>query len=220
MAEPIPAGPDWVAAHFRHGDGSFRFARWGRPLAPVIVGVDDDGCRIFEDAIGAIARTAGLGVREMDPELGANLLVFLVNDWAELPEAPNLSRLIPNLDALVAALSGRPANQYRVFSFDDAGAIRSGIVLLRYDAELQRVSAQTLAVSQAVQSMLLWSDTAFRTESPVALTAEGLCVVKPGHADLLRAAYDPGLPASGSDPALALRLAARMAVAARPHVAG
>lgn len=183
-------------------------------MAPVIVGVDDEGCRIFEQSIGAVAGVAGLPVQELDPELGANLLVFVVQAWGELAEAPNLVRLIPNLPDLIGALTEHGANQYRTFDFDEAGAIRLCIVLLRYDEELQQVSAQTLAVSQTFQSLLLWSDTAFGDESPIALTEDGTCVIKPGHAGLLQAAYDPVLPVAGTDPAVAHRLAARMAVLA------
>ena len=174
----------------------------------------DKGCSIFEDGIRTVARIAGLEVGELDPDLGANFLVFLVNDWAELMEAPNLVRLIPNLADLIANLTEHGANQYRVFNFTETGAIWLCITLLRYDEELQKVSAQTLAVGQAVQGMLLWSDRAFMDESPIALTDGGLCVVKPTYADLLRAAYDPVLADAGDDPSLALRLAARLRVRA------
>ena len=53
------------------------------------------------------------------------MLVFVVNGWGELTEAPNLVRLIPNLvrpDPRRCTDQG--ANQYRVFSFDEDGAIR------------------------------------------------------------------------------------------------
>ena len=203
---------DWVEAHFTRRDGSFRFARWGRPLVPVIVGTNDEGCQIFEGGVQAVARIAGLEVGELDPDLGANFLVFLVNDWAELTEAPNLVRLIPNLEDLIANLTAHDANQYRVFNFTEEGAIRLCITMLRYDEELQKVSAQTLAVGQALQGMLLWSDKAFMDESPIAVTDDGLCVVKPMFADLLRIAYDPVLPDAASDPSLALRIAARITV--------
>ncbi|MFK7944575.1 MAG: hypothetical protein AB8B85_16915 [Paracoccaceae bacterium] len=201
----------WVEAQFTRRDSAFRFARWGRPLVPVIVGTNDEGCRVFEAGIAAVAKVAGLETGELDPELGANFLVFLVNDWAELTEAPNLVRLIPNLTDLIATLTEHEANQYRVFNFTEAGAIRLCITMLRYDGELQRVSAQTLAVGQAVQGMLLWSDGAFTDESPIALTDDGVCVVKPSVAALLRASYDPVLPDASIDTSLALRLAARMA---------
>ena len=205
--------PEWVEALFTRRDGSFRFVRWGRPIVPVIVGTNDDGCKIFEDGIRAVARIATLPVQEMDSELGANLLVFLVNDWAELLQAPNLIRLIPNLNDLIETLTEHEANQYRVFSFDEDGAIKICIVLLRYDDELQKVSAQTLAVGQAYQSMLMWSDSAFMSESPLAVTDDGLCVIKPKHADLLRVAYDPALPSVAKDPSFAYRLVARLSVA-------
>ena len=208
--------PAWVEAQFTRRDGSFRFIRWGRPIAPVIVGTNDEGCQIFENGIQAAARIARLPVQEMDPELGANFLVFLVNDWSELLEAQNLIRLIPNLGELIQTLSEHDANQYRVFNFDEAGAIKICITLLKYDDELQKVSAQTLALGQAFQGMLLWSDQAFVEESPLAVTDDGLCVIKPAHADLLRVAYDPALPPVAKDPSFALRLAARLSVAAMP----
>lgn len=209
--------PAWVEAQFTRRDGSFRFVRWGRPIAPVIVGTNDEGCRIFEEGIRSAARIAQLPVSEMDSELGANFLVFLVNDWSELLQAPNLVRLIPNLGDLIETLTRHEANQYRVFSFDDEGAIKICITLLRYDDELQKVSAQTLALGQAFQGLLLWSDKAFMDESPLAVTEDGFCVIKPAHADLLRVAYDPTLPSVADDPSMALRLAARLSVAAAPE---
>jgi hypothetical protein len=116
---------------------------------------------------------------------------------------------------LAANLSAEGANQYRVFSFDETGAIQVCITLLRYDEALQQVSAQTLAVSQSLMGLLLWSESAFSDESPVALIAEtGRCVVKPWHANLIRAAYDPVIPAASAEPALALRLAARVCLMA------
>ena len=199
-----------IAALFTRQDGGFRFARWDRPIAPVIIGTDDAGCAVFEEAIGAVARLAGQEVAELDPELGANFLVVLVNDWAELSEAPNLVRLIPDLDTLIAMLAEAGANQYRVFSFAETGGIRLCLTLLRYDAELQNVSAQTLAVGQAFQGLLLWSDAAFAEDSPIALTEDGLCIVKPAYARLLAAAYDPVLPVTADDASFALRLAARL----------
>ena len=67
--------------------------------------------------------------------------------------------------------------------------------------------------------MLLWSENAFDDESPVALAGEtGLCVVKPWHAALIRAAYDPVIPAASTEPTLALRLAARVSVMAEAGV--
>jgi hypothetical protein len=73
------------------------------------------------------------------------------------------------------------------------------------------VPAETIALSQVVQSILLWSDTAFLGSSPLAVVQEhGPAILKPQIADLIRAAYDPVLPVSATDPAHALRLAARL----------
>ena len=58
--------------------------------------------------------------------------------------------------------------------------------------------------------MLLWSDTAFRAASPLALLPGGQAMLRPEIAALVRAAYDPVLPAAADDPAHALRLFARL----------
>jgi hypothetical protein len=203
--------PDRIAALFTRETGTFRFARWGRPLAPVTFGTNAEGEAIVAQALEAVARLAGLPVAGSDPELGANVLTFFCGAWDELPATPGLDRLIPDLAKLVSVLKASGANQYRIFGFDDRGAIRLCLILLRYDADLQSVSAQTLAMGQAAQSILLWSDAAFRVETPVALIpGSGRAVLKPWFADLIRAAYDPALPPTADDPAFALRLAARM----------
>jgi hypothetical protein len=69
--------------------------------------------------------------------------------------------------------------------------------------------AEALALSQAVQTVLLWSDMAFRQSSPLARIGETV-VLRPEIAALIRAAYDPVLPAFAEDTAHALRLAARV----------
>lgn len=203
-----------VAALFTRPDGSFRFSRWGRALAPMIYGPDDSGIRIFEDALGTVAGDAGLEVTELDPELAANFLVFFVRDWGELSEIPQLARMLPKIGALAARLIAANATRYRVFGFDGEGTICSCITMIRYGDEMQSVSAQTLAVTESFLGLLLWSDGAFDAESPVTLVEGGRCVVKPWHANLLRAAYDPSIPSAGLDASVALRLAARLSVMA------
>ncbi len=207
------AEPEWVRALFTRSDGDFRFARWGRAIAPVIVGTDDAGCKIFETSVTTIAEIAGHPVAEIDPELGANFLVFLVNEWTQLNATSTLGRLIPDLQSLISRLEDAEANQYRLFAFQDDGGICACITLLRYDEDLRRIPAQSLAVGQVLQSMLLWSDTAFDDESPIGLTEDGLCLLKPDYAELLIAAYHPAIPLASSEDHLALRLAARMTVA-------
>ena len=99
-----------------------------------------------------------------------------------------------------------------MFRFDpeEAGAgIRAAVVMLRMDAQLSAMPAEALALGQAVQTMLLWSDTAFRAVPPLMAAGAGI-LLRPEVAGLLRAAYDPVLPVAARDPSHALRLAARM----------
>ncbi|MDJ0626825.1 MAG: hypothetical protein QNJ44_01085 [Rhodobacter sp.] len=201
---------DEVAALFTRSDGSYLFARWGRPVAPVVFGVEDQTLSVVKGACEAVVALAGHQMAETDPELGANLMVFFFRDWEELPEVPGLDRLVPDLRPLVARLIGAEANQYRVFRFDEAGAIRAAFVFLRMDEALAAVSAETLALSQMVQTILLWSDTAFRDRSALARVDGGKTILRPEIADVIRAGYDPVMPAVADDPSHALRLAARV----------
>jgi hypothetical protein len=200
--------PEDVAPYFTRMDGDYLCARWGRPIAPVLFGVEDATVVTFKGAIEALCVLAGHRMAETDPELGANLMVFFVRDWAELAAVPDLDRLIPGLRALLARLEAAEANQYRVFRFDEGGAIKACFAFLRLDEHIASVPAETLALSQMAQAMLLWSDAAFRDAAPVALI-EGRAVLRPEVAEILRAAYDPVLPAMARDPSHALRLAAR-----------
>ena len=199
-----------IGALFTRADGMFVFARWGRPIAPVVFGVEDSSLPVIKGAVEATAALAGIGTADADPELGANLMIFFVRDWSELGAVPNLDRLIEGLGPLLERLEETGANQYRVFRFDDAGAIRAAFVLLRMDEHLGAVPAETLALSQAVQTILLWSDTAFADRSPLLAAPGRGAVLRPEIGDVIRAAYDPVLPAHARDPSHALRLAARL----------
>ncbi len=203
--------PDAVARLFTRSDGRYLFARWGRPIVPVVFGVEDETVSILKGAIEAVVALAGHKMAETDPELGANLMVFFLRDWDELTETPNLDRLIPDLSDTVARLKAVDANQYRSFRFDDAGAIQAAFVFVRMDEEMARVPAETIALSQVVQSILLWSDTAFTDSSPLAAAPNGDALLKPEIAEVIRAGYDPVMPAHATDESHALRLAARVA---------
>ena len=198
-----------VRALFTRADGSYLFARWGRPLAPVVFGAADESLPVIKGAFEAAAELAAIGTSQTDPELGANLMVFFVRDWDELRGVPNLGRLIPDLGPLLDRLEEAEANQYRVFRFDRAGAVRAAFVLLRMDEHLSAIPAGTLALSQAVQTILLWSDTAFGERSPL-LAAPGGAILRPEIGDIVRVAYDPVMPSHATDSAHALRLAARL----------
>ncbi|WP_299141468.1 hypothetical protein [uncultured Tateyamaria sp.] len=201
--------PDEIEALFRRESGDYAFARWGRPIAPVVFGVTDDTLGVIKGAIDAVCQLAGHDTAETDTELGANFMWFFFNDWAELPEVPSLDRMIPDLGPLVARLQAVDANQYRIFRFDEHGAIKACFVFLRMDDALAAVSADTLALSQVVQSVLLWSDLAFRDRSPLAVAGD-TTVLRPDIAALIRAAYDPVMPVAADDGSHALRLSARI----------
>ena len=76
------------------------------------------------------------------------------------------------------------------------------------DEALAEVPAATLALSQAVQVIVLWSDAAFHQASPLGLV-EGVAVLRPEIAAVIRAAYDPVLPVAAQEASHGLRLAAR-----------
>lgn len=199
-----------VERFFTRSDGSYLFARWGRPLAPIVFGVEDETLSVVKGAAEALCVACNHKMTDADPELGSNLMVFFGRSWDEYLDIPGLDRLIPELPSLVDRLNAADANQYRIFRFDQAGAIRACFVMLRMDAHLQNVSADTLALSQMVQSMVLWSDQAFQDQSALAVTDSGHTILRPEVAALLRAAYDPVMPAMAQDKSHALRLAARM----------
>jgi hypothetical protein len=199
-----------IEALFTRADGSYSFARWGRPISPVVFGVTEETLKIVKGAIEAVCLVSNHHMAETDPELGSNAMFFFFSDWAELLEVPNLDQLVPGLKEMVAKVTAANANQYRVFRFDEDGAIRACFTFVRMDAALDEVPAETLALNQAVQMMVLWSDRAFQDQSPLAAMENGGVIVKPEISGLLAAAYDAVMPVAANDPSHALRVAARM----------
>ncbi|RUS63165.1 hypothetical protein EGN72_05725 [Pseudorhodobacter sp. E13] len=206
--------PAEVEALFTRADGQYLFARWARPIVPVVFGVTEATLAVVKGAVEAVVALAGHKMAETDPELGANLMVFFLTDWAELRAVPRLGEMIPDLEALTHRLEAAGANQYRSFRFEADGAIKAAFVFVRMDAELEAVSADVLALNQAVQVILLWSDTAFRARSPM-VKAGDTVVLRPEIGALIRAGYDPVMPVAAQDKSHALRLAARMQHAAQ-----
>ena len=202
-----------IEALFTRSDGTYLCARWGRGVSPVVFGVDDATLGVIKAAFGSVCALADVPFGDVDAELGSNLMVFFFRDWQELVETPNLHRLVPDLPALVARLQAADANQYRFFRFDAAGGIKAAFVFVRMDAAMQSLTAETIALSQAVQTIVLWSDQAFGAAAPLAILPNGAAVVKPEIANLIRAVYDPVLPVAATDTTHALRVAARIQVA-------
>ena len=199
-----------IEAFFTRADGTYLFARWGRPIVPVVFGVDDATLSVGKGAVEAVVQMAGHSMTETDPELGANLMFFFFKEWDELPEVKGMDRLVPDLVPLVAKLKANDANQYRIFRFDEEGAIKASFVFLRMDAELSAIPADTLALGQVAQTIVLWSDTAFLGRSILATTGNDQVILRPDIGAVVRAGYDPIMPVMAQDPSHALRLAARI----------
>ena len=172
------------------GPAQYLCARWARPIAPVLFGLGDDSLPVFRTAIAAALANAGVPLAEIDPESGANLMAFFCRDWAELGDVPDLAALTGIAD-LPARLTAEDASRYRLFRHDPQGAIRARITLLRVADD----HPAALAESVAVNALLTFAHTVRPT---------------PQLAGLIRAAYDPRLPDCATDPAHALRLAARL----------
>jgi len=60
--------PDQVRQMFTRADGSYLFARWGRPIVPVVFGVEDATLATVKGAIEAVVTLAGHKMAETDPE--------------------------------------------------------------------------------------------------------------------------------------------------------
>lgn len=204
------------------GGDAFKFARWGTAISPVVVGLDTKGAQLFEEAIGAVAELAGVATEELDAEMGANMMIYIMSDWAHAARAPNLPNFLPNLPELVERLTKANANRYRVFAFDDQGAIRASITLLRYDEQMQAAPVDYIALSEAALAMLVYDEAGVAEDRPVVMAQfedeneDPRAILEPWHAMLIRAAYDPTIPAGSKDPSLALRLAARIEVQTSP----
>jgi hypothetical protein len=188
----------------------YHFARWGRPIAPVVFGVGDENLPHLKDAIAMTVGISGGMLVDTDPELGANFMWFFCRDWDEMLVIPDLDKLIPNFVNLITELQEKNATRYRSFGFEKNGAIQLCVVLIRVDAATERMSLQTLGTSETFQSLLTFGENAFDVHSPIAtIKVNNLCIVKPEYAAVVRAAYDPALPAASNDPAHALRVSAR-----------
>ena len=195
---------------FTHPDGVFRFARWNRPIAPIVFGVDDTTLAHLKTAIVTTIGVTGMNIVESDPEFGANFMWFFCQDWDEILAVPDLDDLIPDLKKTIARLQTTTTKTFRIFMFDKDGSIKMCVQLIKVSDETADMSIQTLATGETYQCLALFSPHAFLNESPIAVIQEnGLCIPKPEYAALIRAAYDPVLPVAVKEPTHSLRLAAR-----------
>lgn len=202
------------AAHveklFSPKQGAYHFARWGRPIAPVIFGVDDTTLTHLKSAVATTIGLTGGQIVETDPELGANFMWFFCKDWDEILTVPDLDRLVPNLAELVKHLNDTNSLRHRSFAFDAEGGIKLCILMMRVTEQVASVSPHILATGETFQCLALFTPNAFHDHSPIAVIQENnMCLAKPNYAALIRAAYDPVMPVSSTDASHALRLAAR-----------
>ncbi len=203
--------PEEIERHFTRTDGGYAFARWGRPIVPVVFGVDEETLSVVKGAIEAVVTLAEHKMAETDMELGANLMMFFFSDWDELLDVPKLGEMIPDLDGVITRLKAADANQYRAFRFENNGGIQACFVFIRMSGAMAEMQADTLALGQAVQAILMWGEAAFATKSPLAVLPDGGAVIlRPEIAALIEAAYDPVMPVAARDKSHALRLFARM----------
>jgi hypothetical protein len=185
--------PEDVRAAFTLPDGGYRFARWRRPIAPVVFGVDDATLAILKHALTEAARAAGHPLAETDPDQGANLMIFFARDWAEVGGVPDLDGLVPGMVARLPKLAAEGASQYIHMRFEPDGAIRAAISFVVLTGGTAEMGAGDLARALAQRLMLAW-----------AVPPQG------DAARVLAAAYDPVLPDATQDPVHALRVGARV----------
>ena len=202
--------PEQIERLFTREDGTFQFARWGRPIVPVIFGVEEQSLPPLKGAIETIVAMVGHQMAETDPELGTNLMVFMLKDWEELSELDGLDQMIPELGALVPRLQAAKATQYRAFRFDEYGAIRAVFVFLRMTGQMATRPAEDIGLELALKSILDWGPSAFAARSPLIRGADGIARLHPDFAAVAQAAYDPVLPPEARDPSHALRIFARL----------
>ncbi len=189
---------DEIAALFTRED-QYLCAKWGRPVSPVVFGLEEESLAIFRNVIAAVLRDIRHPMTETDPEMGANLMLFFVRDWAELDQIPDIADLTGQPD-LGARLGAEGASEYRIFRFDADGGIRACLTFINMSGALADAHPARLAEALAVRAMLTFAQ-------EVTPSAE--------IAALLRAAYDPTLAVVAKQPTHALRLAARMSAPPR-----
>ena len=80
---------DQVTALFTRGDGSFHFARWARPIVPVVFGVEDQTLPVIKGAIEAVVVLAGHKMDEVDTELVCGIQPVLMMSQSERPRSAN-----------------------------------------------------------------------------------------------------------------------------------
>ena len=94
-----------------------------------------------------------------------------------------------------------------MFIFDKDGSIKMCLLFLRMKGAIADMTVQALGVGETLQCLLTWGEEVFSNQSPIAVLKEnGICIVNPEFASLVRGAYDPVMPPVATDISHALRL--------------
>ncbi|MEM7242723.1 MAG: hypothetical protein AAF429_11110 [Pseudomonadota bacterium] len=195
---------------FTQADGSYQFARWGRPIAPVVFGVNDDILKGLRAAIESTVGITGQKLAEVDPELGTNFIWIFVREWDELMTLPDIGKLIPDLDKKLVEIKKSNSNSYRYLTFDPDGAIMFACVIIRPVGDYAKQSVSVIGAAETVLTLATFGANAFKEESPLAMLPENkVVIVKPKYAAVIRAAYDETMPVRSDDAAHAMRIKAR-----------
>jgi hypothetical protein len=204
--------PDEIRTYFSTPNQGYFFARWNRPIVPVVFG---DHCLepdLLKAALGRLGELTGQPVDLAAPASSMNYGTLVVRDWRDLTDMPGVPRLMPNLAKLAAQLEAEGANQYRVFQRDWRGGIKRCFAAIRTGTgRFADLTPESMALRQVTLSFLQWSIPGIVKVGLVGPGPDGRDDLKPQTAALLKAAYDPALPTSSKDPRHAEALAARMA---------
>jgi len=201
---------DEIKDLFTQADGSYQFARWGRPIAPVVFGVNDDILVGLKAAIGATLGITGQNMAELDPELGTNFMWIFCREWDEVLDLPDIEKLIPGIHDKIKEIKKTNSSSYRYLTFDKDGAIMFAVVLIRPVGDYAKQPVSVIGAAETLLTVATFGTKAFKKESPIAMIKENnMVVVKPKYAAVIRAAYDETMPARSNDEAHALRVKAR-----------
>ena len=181
--------PERIEQFFTRSNGDYVFARWGRPVAPVVFGVEEETLVTVKSAIEACVAIAGHRIEEMDPELGTNLMVFFLSDWAELLDVPHMGDLIPDLEARVATLQERNAHQYRAFRFDDQGAIKACFTFVRMGGAMDEVLNRAIGLVDMLWEREVQAEPLNSPEAKAGLKSRIFAALKEIQHDDVRAQY-------------------------------
>ena len=195
---------------FTREDGSYQFSRWGRSIAPVVFGVNDDILAALKAAMTSTLGITGRNITDVDPELGTNFMWIFVREWDELKTLPDIDKLLPKLDAKVAEAKKENSNSYRYFTFDNEGAIQFCCNVIRPAGDYAKQPVSVIGAAETLLSSVMFGPKAFATESPLAILPDNnVVIVKPKYAAVIRAAYEENMPNTANDPSHAMRIKAR-----------